>query len=97
MTITNEPGLYLEGKYGIRTENLLEVVFWKETEYGRFLKMEPLTLFPIDRKAIDVDMMTREELDYLNDYHQKCTRHWHPMWSLRHCPGWRKPVRHCKS
>ena len=71
MTITNEPGLYLEGKYGIRTENLLEVVFWKETEYGRFLKMEPLTLFPIDRKAIDVDMMTREELDYLNDYHQK--------------------------
>ena len=71
MTITNEPGLYLEGKYGIRTENLLEVVFWKETEYGRFLKMEPLTLFPIDRKAIDVDLMTREELDYLNDYHQK--------------------------
>lgn len=71
MTITNEPGLYLEGKYGIRTENLLEVVFWKETEYGRFLKMEPLTLFPIDRKAIDVGMMTREELDYLNDYHQK--------------------------
>ena len=71
MTITNEPGLYLEGKYGIRTENLLEVVFWKETEYGRFLKMEPLTLFPIDRKAIDVDMMTREELDYLNGYHQK--------------------------
>lgn len=71
MTITNEPGLYLEGKYGIRTENLLEVVFWKETEYGRFLKMEPLTLFPIDRKAIDVELMTREELDYLNDYHQK--------------------------
>ena len=71
MTITDEPGLYLEGKYGIRTENLLEVVFWKETEYGRFLKMEPLTLFPIDNKAIDVDMMTREELDYLNDYHQK--------------------------
>ncbi|HIS50912.1 MAG TPA: M24 family metallopeptidase [Candidatus Gallacutalibacter pullistercoris] len=71
MTITNEPGLYLEGKYGIRTENLLEVVFWKETEYGRFLKMEPLTLFPVDRKAIDVELMTREELDYLNDYHQK--------------------------
>ena len=71
MTITNEPGLYLEGKYGIRTENLLEVVFWKETEYGRFLKMEPLTLFPIDNKAIDVELMTREELDYLNDYHQK--------------------------
>lgn len=71
MTITNEPGLYLEGKYGIRTENLLEVVFWKETEYGRFLKLEPMTLFPIDRKAVDVDLMTREELDYLNDYHQK--------------------------
>ena len=71
MTITNEPGLYLEGKYGIRTENLLEVVFWKETEYGRFLKLEPMTLFPIDRKAIDVELMTREELDYLNDYHQK--------------------------
>lgn len=71
MTITNEPGLYLEGKYGIRTENLLEVVFWKETEYGRFLKLEPMTLFPIDRKAIDVELMTREELDYLNAYHQK--------------------------
>lgn len=71
MTITNEPGLYMEGKYGIRTENMLEVVFWKETEYGRFLKLEPLTLFPIDRKAIDVDMMTKEELEYLNHYHQK--------------------------
>ena len=71
MTITNEPGLYMEGKYGIRTENLLEVVFWKETEYGRFLKMEPLTLFPIDRKAIDVEMMTREELEYLNEYHHR--------------------------
>ena len=71
MTITNEPGLYMEGKYGIRTENMLEVVFWKETEYGRFLKMEPLTLFPIDRKAIDVEMMTQEELDYLNAYHQQ--------------------------
>mgnify|MGYP005777421725 FL=1 len=71
MTITDEPGLYMEGCYGIRTENLLEVVFWKETEYGRFLKLEPMTLFPIDRNGIDVELMTREELDYLNEYHAK--------------------------
>ena len=71
MTITDEPGLYMEGRYGIRTENLLEVVFWKETEYGRFLKLEPMTLFPIDRNGIDVELMTREELDYLNEYHAK--------------------------
>ena len=71
MTITDEPGLYMEGRYGIRTENLLEVVFWKETEYGRFLKLEPMTLFPIDRNGIDVELMTQEELDYLNEYHAK--------------------------
>ena len=71
MTITNEPGLYMEGKYGIRTENMLEVVFWKETEYGRFLKLEPLTLFPIDRNAIDVNLMTWEEIEYLDQYHQR--------------------------
>lgn len=70
MTVTNEPGLYLEGKFGIRTENTMIVTPYKETAFGRFLQLEPLTLCPIDTAPIDFSMMTAEEIDWLNQYHK---------------------------
>lgn len=70
MTITDEPGIYLPGRCGARTENTLLIVPYKETEFGKFLQFEPLTLCPIDKTPIVVEMMTPEEIDWLNEYHQ---------------------------
>ena len=70
MTITDEPGIYLAGCCGARTENTLLIVPYKETEFGRFLGFEPLTLCPIDKRPIVCEMMTQEEIDWLNEYHQ---------------------------
>ncbi|MGN1263854.1 MAG: M24 family metallopeptidase [Prevotella sp.] len=69
MTITNEPGLYLEGRFGVRTENTMLIVPYKETEFGRFLQLEPLTLCPIDTAPIIISMLTDEEMEWLNTYH----------------------------
>ena len=70
MTITDEPGIYLAGRCGARTENTLLIVPHKETEFGRFLQFEPLTLCPIDKRPIIREMMLQEEVDWLNEYHQ---------------------------
>jgi Xaa-Pro aminopeptidase len=70
MTITDEPGIYLPGRCGARTENTLLIVPYKETEFGMFLQFEPLTLCPIDKAPIVVDMLLPEEVAWLNDYHQ---------------------------
>ena len=70
MTITDEPGIYLEGRCGARTENTLLIVPYKETEFGKFLQFEPLTLCPIDKRPIICEMMTQEEIDWLNGYHE---------------------------
>ena len=70
MTVTDEPGIYLAGKFGVRIENTLLVTPYKETEFGKFLQFESLTLCPIDKTPIIVDMLTQEELDWLNTYHQ---------------------------
>ena len=70
MTITDEPGIYLAGRCGARTENTLLITAYKETEFGRFLQFEPLTLCPIDKRPIIREQMTQEEIDWLNDYHQ---------------------------
>lgn len=71
MVVTDEPGLYLEGRYGIRCENMLLVVPAMETEAGRFLRFDVLTLFPFDRKLIDSSLLSPEELDFLNSYHKR--------------------------
>ena len=71
MITSNEPGLYLEGKYGIRTENMIVCVKDKETEYGKFLKFENLTMVPIDLDAIDVDSLQQVDRDRLNAYHRQ--------------------------
>ena len=70
MTITDEPGIYLPDRCGARTENTLLIVPYKETEFGKFLQFESLTLCPIDKAPIVLEMMTQEELDWLNAYHQ---------------------------
>ncbi|MBQ8711791.1 MAG: aminopeptidase P family protein [Prevotella sp.] len=70
MTVTDEPGIYLPGRCGVRTENTLLVVPYKETEFGQFLQFESLTLCPIDKTPIIVDMLTPEEVGWLDGYHQ---------------------------
>lgn len=70
MTVTDEPGLYLAGKFGVRTENVLLVRESGEGEFGPFLDFEVLTLCPIDTTPIDFRMLTQEETDWLNRYHQ---------------------------
>ncbi len=69
MTVTDEPGIYLAGRFGVRIENTLLINKYIETEFGRFLQMQPLTLFPIDREPIVVDMLTEEEIQWLDSYH----------------------------
>ena len=71
MTITNEPGIYKAGEYGIRTENTMIVTRDIETEFGTFYKFAPLTLCPIDKEAILVEMLTKEEKNWLNQYHER--------------------------
>ena len=69
MTVTDEPGVYLEGRFGVRIENVLLVVPADKTECGQFLKFAPLTLCPIDLSPVIKEMMTPEEIQWLNDYH----------------------------
>ena len=84
MTITDEPGLYLAGKFGVRIENTLLTVPYLTTEFGRFLRFEPLTLCPIDTRPIVVDMLSAEELAMLNAYHQMVYERLSPMLDAEH-------------
>ena len=70
MTVTDEPGIYLADRFGVRIENTLLVVPYQETEFGQFLQFEPLTLCPIDKRPIIAEMLSQEEVDWLNGYHQ---------------------------
>jgi Xaa-Pro aminopeptidase len=70
MTVTDEPGIYLPGRFGVRIENTLLVTHYKDTEFGRFLQFEPLTLCPIDTEPIVREELLPEEIDWLNQYHQ---------------------------
>ena len=69
MTVTDEPGLYLADRFGVRIENTLLITPYRETEFGRFLGMESLTLCPIDTAPIARELLTEEERAWLNDYH----------------------------
>jgi len=81
MNITNEPGIYEEGKHGIRTENLMLVTDAMENEYGRFLRFEILTCFPIDKAPILPDLLTKDEIGWLNEYHRRVYRTLSPLLS----------------
>ena len=71
MVISNEPGFYLEGRFGIRHENLMLCRKGEKNEYGQFMYLEPLTMVPFDRDAIDPQLLTDRELALLNAYHKK--------------------------
>ncbi len=66
---TDEPGIYVAGRFGVRHENTMLCVEAGETDFGKFLKFEPLTLCPYDLRPIVVGMLTKEELEWLNAYH----------------------------
>ncbi len=71
MVISDEPGIYRTGEYGIRTENLVTVVEDETNDFASFLRFETLTLFPYDRNLIDPDMLNQQEKDWVNSYHKR--------------------------
>ena len=81
MTVTDEPGLYLEGKFGVRIENTLLIVPAATTPFGEFLGFETLTLAPIDTTPVLPDMLTAEERQWLNSYHRRVRETLSPLLS----------------
>lgn len=79
MITSNEPGLYLEGKYGIRCENLLLTVKDMTTEFGTFYKFRTVTLFPFDLRLMETEIMTDDEIKWVNDYHAEVRRRLLPL------------------
>ncbi|MGR5131693.1 aminopeptidase P family protein [Vibrio alfacsensis] len=69
MVITNEPGVYREGEYGVRIENIMKVVEVEQNEFGTFYGFETITLAPIATNALDLSLLSQEELNWLNHYH----------------------------
>lgn len=80
MVTSNEPGIYKTGEYGIRTENLLLCVpACSNEDWGEFYKFESLTLFPYDTTLMDMDMLSREEVKQINDYHAMVCERLRPL------------------
>ena len=71
LVITDEPGIYIEGSHGVRTENELVVRKGEKNEYGQFLYFEPITYVPIDLDAVIPEMLSAEDKEQLNAYHAK--------------------------
>ena len=70
MTITDEPGIYVTGKFGVRIENTLLCVPDRTTDYGNFLRFEVLTLCPYDLRALDLSLLSPREIEQINTYHR---------------------------
>ncbi|MDE6065372.1 MAG: aminopeptidase P family protein [Duncaniella sp.] len=70
MLTSNEPGVYLEGRYGIRCENLVLTIPYETTEFGRFFAFETVTMCPFDRALFDTSIMSPEEIEWINNYHR---------------------------
>ena len=79
MTVTDEPGIYLPGRFGVRIENVLLTIPYKDTEFGHFLGFKPLTLCPIDLHPIEKNLLTASERAWLNDYHLEVCRQLMPL------------------
>ena len=72
MVVSNEPGYYVEGEYGIRHENLIAVKEWKKTEWNQFYEFETLTICPFFKESIVKEMLTQDEIEWINEYHKFC-------------------------
>ena len=70
MNVTNEPGVYIAGSHGIRLENELIVQKAEKTEFGQFMKFETMTYAPLDLDGVIKELLSKEEIEYLNNYHQ---------------------------
>lgn len=79
MVTSNEPGFYKNGEYGIRIENLILCVADETNEFDTFYRFEDLTLFPIDKQLIDNELLTKHEIDWLDNYHQKVFKGLSPL------------------
>ncbi|MCR4764877.1 MAG: aminopeptidase P family protein [Bacteroidaceae bacterium] len=85
MTVTDEPGLYKAGSHGVRTENILLVVPAGEGMFGDYLKFETVTLCPIDKRPILPALLTAEEINWLNEYHQRVYDQLSPLLDSETC------------
>ena len=94
MITSNEPGLYLEGKYGIRCENLIVTEEWKTTEFGKFFRFDTMTLFPFDVNLFDTSMMTGEEIEWVNSYHDMVRSRLTPLLSGEEAKWLEEKTRH---
>ena len=74
IVVSNEPGLYFEGRWGVRIENLMAAVSAQKTDFGEFLRFETLTLTPIDVKTLDISLLDDSEIAWLDDYHEMVYR-----------------------
>ena len=72
MVTSVEPGLYITDKHGIRLESITHCVEWKETDLGKFYELECLTWVPMDTRPVIVDMLSQDELEWLNNYNKTC-------------------------
>ena len=84
MTVTDEPGVYVEGRFGVRIENTLLIVPYQDTDFGSFLQFEPLTLCPIDLKPVDFSLLTENEKKWLNQYHAMVRQRLSPLLDEEH-------------
>lgn len=87
MVMSNEPGIYIEDKYGIRCENMLAVELWKSNEFGDFYRFRNLTLYPFDRNLIEWELITPEEKEWLEEYHKEVYDRLSPLLSAEEA-GW---------
>ena len=71
MICSDEPGIYIEGSHGIRTENLIVCRKAEKNAYGQFMEFEYLTFVPIDLDALDLSLMEKKDIEYLNEYHRQ--------------------------
>lgn len=79
MITSNEPGLYLEGDYGIRCENLIVTEKYKTTQFGDFYRFHTMTLFPFDLRLFETEIMTDAEIEWLNEYHREVRERLTPL------------------